>query len=291
MRALLVHNPTAGSGRLTGEDLLAALDKAGFSTTYCSIKNGDLKEALAQPADIVIVAGGDGSVAKIARALDDRKTLVAILPFGTANNIARCLGIEGEPEQLIKRLRGAPVERLDIGLAVGPWGTRHFVEAVGWGALAKAVDRDDPKRGKQDRIERGREAFAKAIATAEPQQFSVFADGDEIEENFLFVEVLNLGMTGPRMLIGPSAHPDDQLLDIVYLTAAGRQKMLDWLDDGHDDRPAPVHIRKARKVQLTWKAGLLRIDDQVLDPPELASNIIVEIEPEGLRVCVPDRSS
>jgi diacylglycerol kinase family enzyme len=153
------------------------------------------------------------------------------------------------------------------------------------------VDREDPKSGKQERIERGRQAFAKAIAKAEPQQFSVFADGDAIEENFLFVEVLNLGMTGPRMLIGPSAHPDDQLLDVVYLTAGGRQKMLDWLGDGPDDRPAPVHIRKARKVQLTWKAGPLRIDDQVLDAPELACNIIIEIEQEGLRVCVPEETA
>src|SRR5512134_1926658 len=101
MRALLVHNPSAGSGRPTGEELLAALDRAGFSATYCSTKNGDLEEALAQPADIVIVAGGDGTVAKIARTLNDRKTLVAILPFGTANNIARCLGISGDPDALI----------------------------------------------------------------------------------------------------------------------------------------------------------------------------------------------
>jgi diacylglycerol kinase (ATP) len=145
MRALLVHNPQAGSGRPSGDELLAALDAAGFSTTYCSVKSDDLQAALAQPADLVIAAGGDGTVAKIARKLKDRKTLVAILPFGTANNIARCLGIEGDPDSLVKALRGAPVARLDIGLAVGPWGSRRFVEAVGWGAIAKSVDREDPR--------------------------------------------------------------------------------------------------------------------------------------------------
>jgi diacylglycerol kinase family enzyme len=172
MRALLVHNPKAGSGRPSGDELLAALDAAGFSTTYCSIKNGDLEAALAQPADIVIVAGGDGSVAKIARSLNDRKTLVAILPFGTANNIARCLGIAGEAGVLINALRGAAVERLDIGLAVGPWGSRRFVEAVGWGAFAKAVDREDPGLSKQARIERGRAAFAKTIADFQARRFA-----------------------------------------------------------------------------------------------------------------------
>jgi diacylglycerol kinase family enzyme len=288
MRALLVHNPTAGSGRPTGEELLAALDKVGFSTTYCSTKNGDFEKALAQPADIVIVAGGDGTVAKIARKLEDRKTLVAILPFGTANNIARCLGIDGTPDALIRTLRGAPVKRLDVGLAVGPWGTRHFVEAVGWGALAKAVNREDSKISKRERLERGRAAFAKAVAKAKPKRFGIVADGDAIEEDFLIVEAVNLGMTGPRILMDPTAKPGDQLLDVVYLTAAGRQQMLDWLEKGDESGAPPLHSRRARKVTFTWKAGPLRIDDEVLDPPEGANNIIVEIEPEGLRVCVPN---
>ena len=60
MRALLVHNPTAGSNRPTGRALLAILDDAGFSTTYRSSKQNDFKAALAQPADIVIVAGFQG---------------------------------------------------------------------------------------------------------------------------------------------------------------------------------------------------------------------------------------
>ena len=291
MRALLVHNPKAGSGRPNGDELLAALDAAGFSTTYCSVKNGDLDQALAQPADIVIVAGGDGTVAKIARSLTDRKTLVAILPFGTANNIARCLGIEGDPDTLIKALRGAPVERLDIGLAVGPWGSRRFVEAVGWGAIAKAVDRDDPGLPKQTRIERGRAAFAKTVAGYEARRFAFTADGEVFEDDVIFIEALNLGMTGPRMIIGPTAQPNDQLLDIVCLRADRRQEMLDWLADGPDDRPAPLTIRKARKATLSWKDGPLRVDDQVFDAPELPCNIIVELEPDGLRVCVPARQA
>jgi diacylglycerol kinase (ATP) len=287
MRALLVHNPQAGSGRPSGNELLAALDAAGFSATYCSVKSDDLDAALAQPADIVIAAGGDGTVAKIARKLKDRKTLVAILPFGTANNIARCLGIAGDPESLVKALRGAPVARLDIGLAVGPWGTRRFVEAVGWGAIAKSVDREDPRLPKQTRIERGRAAFAKTVADYKARRFVFTADDEAFEEDLIFVEALNLGMTGPRMIIGPTAQPGDQLLDIVYLPAERRQEMLDWLADGPDDRPAPLTIRKARKATLRWTDGPLRVDDQVFDAPELASNIIVELEPNGLRVCVP----
>ncbi len=289
MRALLIHSPTAGSGRPTGEALLTALDAAGFSTVYCSTKNGDIEQALAQSTDIVIVAGGDGTVAKVARTLPDRKTLVAVLPVGTANNIARCLGIDGKAEDLIKNLRGAPVARLDIGVAVGPWGTRHFVELVGWGALAKAVDREDPKAGKRESIERGRAAFAEAIAKAKPKRFSVLADGEEIEEDFIFVEAVNLAMTGPRILMDPTAEPGDQRLDLVHLAAAGRQAMLNWLENSAEHEAPPVASRKAEKVTIAWHEGRLRLDDKVYAEPELPSNVILELEPDSLRVCVPGK--
>lgn len=288
MRALLVHNPTSGSGRPSDKALLAALDEAGFSTSYYSTKEDAYKSALAQPADIIIIAGGDGTVGKVTRGIEDRNTLVGILPIGTANNVARCMGIFGEPEQLIAGLRGAPVKRLDMGIAAGPWGTRHFLESVGWGAFAEAVTPDGERKApKEERIQKGRRVFAETLGKATPKHFTVTADGNEIEEDFIFVEVLNLGMTGPRMLISPSAETGDQLLDVVYLTDARRQDMIDWLESGDHERPPPVQVCKARKVTFHWDEGPLRVDDNVFSEPKLPSNIILELERESLRICVP----
>ena len=79
---------------------MKAARKAGLPTTYQSIKDKDFKAALGENWDLVLVAGGDGTVAKVARCLVDRdiahRIPIAILPVGTANNIARSLGIEGE---------------------------------------------------------------------------------------------------------------------------------------------------------------------------------------------------
>lgn len=74
----------------------------------------------------------------------------------------------------------------------------------------------------------------------------------------------------------------------MHLTAARRQEMIDWLKTGPDASP-PLEVRKARKVTLSWEDGPLRIDDEVYPAPELASNIVIEIEPEGLRVCAPSQ--
>lgn len=286
MRALLVHNPSAGSGQPPRDVLVARLRDAGFSITCCSSDEDEFNAALEKGADIVIIAGGDGTVAKIARHLPNRKTLLAILPLGTANNIARCLNITGEIEALIDGLRGAPEKRLDVGIAIGPWGQRYFLESVGWGALAEAVDRSAPRLSREERIAHGRESFAAILSQAEPRPVSFEADGQRIEGDFIFVEVLNLGMTGPRVLISPSAEPGDGLLDIVYLTEDRRQAMIDWLKSGAANHP-PLEVRNARKVTLTWEHGPMRVDDEVYPAPDVASDVIIEIEPHGLHVCVP----
>jgi len=288
MRALLVHNPTAGDGEPSAEALLAALERAGFSPAYCSSKADELDAALSASADIILIAGGDGTVARLARRLPDRSVPISILPIGTANNIARCLGIESrDAEALVAGLAEASVKRLDIGRAVGPWGITRFIEGVGFGALAKAIDADGPKPPLPQRIEKGREGFARALIETKPERYVVAADGEEIDAECVFVEVLNIGMTGPRVMIGPSARPGDQLLDVVYLTADRMNEMLDWLK-APDHRPPPVEVRKAREVTMTWESGRLRIDDEVFAEPATPCAITIGLEPEGLRVRVPD---
>ena len=132
MRTLLLHNPTAGASHPSAHDLMRQLKPPACSPTYQSAKANDYKDVLNKKWDLVIVAGGDGTVARVARALRDRSVPVAILPVGTANNIARAVGLEDDVEAIIPHLQAAQSRRLDIGLARGPWGKRRFIEAVGF---------------------------------------------------------------------------------------------------------------------------------------------------------------
>jgi Diacylglycerol kinase catalytic domain len=132
-KVMFLHNPTAGASHPNAETLLKGIRKAiGVRPSYFSIKNADWKDALSKRWDAVILAGGDGTVGKSVRWLRDRKTPIAILPLGTANNIARSLGIEGDLESLLSKLPTASARSLDVGRATGPWGKRMFLEALGW---------------------------------------------------------------------------------------------------------------------------------------------------------------
>ena len=64
MRILLIHNPKAGDRKHSKKQLMAGLTRCGHQTLYQSIKERGWKKALKKPVDLVIAAGGDGTVRK-----------------------------------------------------------------------------------------------------------------------------------------------------------------------------------------------------------------------------------
>src|SRR5262245_30895610 len=265
-------------------DLLAS---AGFSPQYQSSKDG-YRKALREKWDLVIIAGGDGTVTKVARAMDGKERLLAILPTGTANNVARALGLNGEIAPLISGLQNAKPVRLDVGLAHGPWGKRRFLEAVGFGTIAKAIAHSDgrPKPPTGLRVYWGRENLQQYLKDATPERFEVDVDSEVFAGEFLLVEIMNLGRTGPALPISTTAVHDDGLFDVVFLFESDRKPMLSWLTTPESE-PPPVTVRKGRMVRLRWEHGHARIDDRVYHPPKKASPVKITLDDCGLRVLVP----
>src|SRR5205823_7599045 len=151
VRITLIHNP--GAGRQHAGDaakLRKFLSDAGHEVRYQSAKEDGWKGALKKPAELVVVAGGDGTVAKVTRRMVGRGVPVGVLPSGTANNIARALGLLERPfEELVRGWEKPRRVKLDVGIAAGPWGERYFVESVGAGLFASLLIK--PPRKKQNK--------------------------------------------------------------------------------------------------------------------------------------------
>jgi diacylglycerol kinase (ATP) len=284
MNTLFLHNPTAGASHPTADDLMKAAEKAGLSPAYQSVKSESYKAALREHWDLIIVAGGDGTVGKVVRGLADRRTPITILPIGTANNVARSLGIEGEAEQLLSRIPTAKVRFLDIGLAKGPWGKRTFLEAVGCGPIAEAISQSGQKPPKPIRVDLGREALQKFLREAEAEPFEIEVDGEKFAGEFLLIEILNTNFSGPALPLAFAATADDQLLDIIFLFANDRRKMMAWLENNPEETPPPVTTLRGQKVKFDWHSPYLRIDDRVYLPPKKSSIVEVRLEKERLLV-------
>ena len=78
MRITLLRNPKAGGGKHGRKELVKALEKAGHQTISRSTKKKGWRAALKKQADVVVVAGGDGAMAKVASALINREVPLAI---------------------------------------------------------------------------------------------------------------------------------------------------------------------------------------------------------------------
>jgi diacylglycerol kinase (ATP) len=286
VRTLLIHNPTAGAARPNADELMRQLKAAGFRPEYQSSKDS-YKDTLRKRWDLVIVAGGDGTVTRVARRLRNRNIPMSILPIGTANNIARALGVNGDIETLISQLRTSKPERLDLGVARGPWGKRRFLEAVGFGTIAQAIAHSGPKPPKALRIDMGREELQKHFEEANAERFEIELDGEVFAGEFLMVEIMNLGRTGPALPVSFTAEHDDGLLDVVFVFKNDRARMLAWLNNPEEALP-PVTVRKGRIVRLEWEHSHARIDDRIYLPPETASSIKITLDDDGLTVMVPE---
>src|ERR687891_1899523 len=157
MRVTLIHNPKAGDAKYGQKELMATLAKAGHQATYQSTKERGYKKGLKKTDDLVLVAGGDGTIAKVARELLDSGIPLSVLPLGTANNLARSLGFSGSPEEIIARLDGGKTRAFDVGKARGPWGERYLFEGAGAGLLADYVQSAKKEKKKKKRKKRSKE--------------------------------------------------------------------------------------------------------------------------------------
>jgi diacylglycerol kinase (ATP) len=291
LRAILVHNPEAGDGALSGEELRTLLRNAKISALYQSSKVGELTAALSEPCDLVIVAGGDGTVAKAITQMPNRSVPVAILPLGTANNIAASFDIGGRLEEILESIRDAEFRRLDIGMVRGPWGCARVVEGIGLGALVRSAKRlGKPDVEQAARLKAALKAIRQEVKRSDADRVRVIVDDELMPEDHLLLEVLNIPCGGPRLRLAPQADPGDGLFDVVALEPSRRKEMLRWLKSGDAEEPPPFTTRRGRKIKLAWDGTPLHVDDDIPPPEACAATVELEVEQDAVSILVAPAS-
>jgi diacylglycerol kinase family enzyme len=122
-RAIVVVNARAGTLLEIGlpaftQRVVAAFDALRWKAQVVAVDGAGLAEALKQAAgmspDLLVVAGGDGTVAGLLPVLRDLKRPVGILPLGTWNLLARDLGLGGTLEEDVAALAGGRRQAVDL---------------------------------------------------------------------------------------------------------------------------------------------------------------------------------
>src|SRR5215208_830708 len=229
MQTTLIHNPKAGNAsNLTPDEILRALNEAGYDAGYSPTSTEeDLDEVLANVKDLVVVAGGDGTIHAVATRLLNRKVPIAPLPMGTANNICRMLGVTGKPPEIIAGLAD-PMERdIDMGRVTTPQGTKYFLEAMGIGVFADILEKYNPEDGKS--VRRAIQTLWKTLRDYQPKFFHVNVDGEDFSGSYLLFEVMNTPTLGYHYQLAPEAKPDDGLFDLVLVHAKQQEKYVKFI--------------------------------------------------------------
>jgi diacylglycerol kinase (ATP) len=259
MRVALIHNPTAGDDDHAAEHLRSLVAEAGHEVSYTSTKQDRWKETLEDPVDLIVVAGGDGSVGKVFREVATKGTLVTLIPVGSANNIAHSLGIpDVDVERLVRGWEGGERRRLDIGEATAPWGSTLFVESIGGGIFGEVLARAEGVEDAVDvdgdeKVDLGVEMLREVIEGIPAREWRVEVDGDDLSGELLAVEAMNIFQMGPNLPLSPQADPSDGLLDVVLVREEDRSNLVAYLSARLRELDPPLPgLRRTRGEQVVF---------------------------------------
>jgi diacylglycerol kinase family enzyme len=299
MRVTLLHNPKAGDAKHRSKQLMIALAKAGHQPTYQSTKKKDYEKTLEKPTDLVLVAGGDGTVVKVGCRLIDTGIPLGVLPVGTANNLARSLGFVASPEEIIAHLEGGKRRAFDIGVTRGPWGVRYFFEAVGGGLFAdyiraaKGEGKKPKKASKEEEMAQHVSLLHGMLLDYPARQWNIEIDKEDISDRYILWEAMNIRSVGPALYLASQAATKDGQLDFVCAREADRSLLMDHLTArlAEKKHKFPLPIRKFHRLRIVLRGSTLHLDDepwprkrQKLKSP---NKIEIRVKPSALVILQP----
>ena len=277
---VLVRNPTSGSaGDADDATLIEALGGHRRVTPIVADADelGQQVRAAAEGADLVVAAGGDGTLHATLQALGDTAggVRLGVIPMGTGNDFATALGMPEDPLDAARALLTGRDRRIDVAVAVGAGGvTRRFLNAS-IGGFPVAVD--DAVSGRLKRIA-GPAAYTLAgakVAADLPRATVTIAD--RVVEDCVAAGVGNGPTVGGGIPMWPHADPSDGLLDGCAVPAGG---LADAIELG-------LRVRRGTHDELadvvTVRAPEIRIDAE----PEMEMNLDGELM--GMRTPVTFR--
>lgn len=287
MRATVVYNPSSGGAAAEGQ-LFAQLESIGWYVDRC-LGNEQVDDCLCHGADVVVVAGGDGTVGTVAKRLAGTPTPMAIVPMGTANNVARSLGLGIEPSSAVLALKRATERRFDLGVVSSERRTRdYFLEAFGVGVFAYLMGE---KAGKSDKeLHRALGFLADELERFEPINIEIEVDGNDCSGKYVLAAVLNARSFGPALTLAPEAKVDDGELDVVVVRPEEKHSLVTHLRhaaaEGDITFPAFETIR-SRHVRVRADGQWAHIDETAR---QLQGEAWVEAAAGAVKVLAPRQS-
>jgi len=233
-QAAVVYNPIKVNVLALKSAIAAAADEAGwahplwFETSVDDPGQQVTADALAQGADMVIAAGGDGTVRSVAEGLRGSGVAMGLIPSGTGNLLARNLDVPFTHLEAAVSVAFSGVDRkIDLGLAKirranGDHEEHVFLVMAGLGLDATMIKNTRSKLKKAVGWLAYVDSIGRSLPEIKPVRLWVSRDGGaELSVNVHTIIIGNCGKLPGGILLIPDARPDDGLLDFVALRPRG----------------------------------------------------------------------
>lgn len=307
----IIFNPAAGRGQ--PKRARATLERAlSQKAQGCSIQwqilettsPGEATLLAAQAAKdgcgFIVAAGGDGTLGEVVNGLaqSNYTAVLGILPFGTGNDFARCLGIGTNWQRALAILFEGATCKVDVGHALfEETGAQHlFINVAGCGFDALVAERvNDFRFHPLWRHVRGVPAYLSAVGQEllklRAADLILECDGKEIQHRAMLCAVANATSYGGGMLVAPDAKPDDGEFDICLIKEAGCLEFLRAFPrvfkGTHTSHPK-VQMRRGREITIQSAPPLpVLIDGEVRG----TTPVRFWLEPRILKVQVSQSAS
>ncbi len=264
-----------------------------IETTAEDPGHGQAREALAAGVDLVIAAGGDGTVRCVAEELASTGTMMALVPLGTGNLLARNLDIAvDDPDAAVESAFRGTERTIDVvHVTVDRAQDAHVflvMAGIGYDAAIMSDTRDDLK----DKV--GWLAYVDAgirNLPGRPSRTSISVNGGRpFERRLRSVMGGNCGKIMGGLEIFPGARIDDGLMDLMTVAPKGR---LGWLavagklmarGKGKGKDPSLEYFQ-CRTAEITLREPLeVQLDGDALGK---ATHMAFEVKPNSLRLRMP----
>ncbi|MBX8994206.1 MULTISPECIES: diacylglycerol kinase [Staphylococcus] len=270
-RARIIYNPTSGKEMFKRAlpDVLIKLEKAGYETSaYATERAGDAtkeaERALEQEYDLLIVAGGDGTLNEVVNGIAEQpnRPKLGIIPMGTVNDFGRALHLPSNIMKAVDVIVNGHTTQVDIG----KMNSRYFINLAAGGKLTE-VSYETPSKLKSIVG-----PFAYYIKGFEmlPQMKAVdirIEYDDEIfqGEALLFLLGLTNSMAGFEKLV-PDAKLDDGYFTLIIVEKANLAELghiMTLASRGEHTKHPKVIYKKAKSVSISSFANMqLNVDGE-----------------------------
>lgn len=290
-RIFFIVNPVSGVNHarksMLAEAVASVFDPQQFE---CVIRHSEsaqhVKELSNEAAragfDVIVAVGGDGTLNHVVKGLIGNDSVLAVVPAGSGNGLARHMNIPIDIEQSLRLIVQGKTQFIDT-VSIND---DLFVSIAGVGFDALVA-----KRFSQV-TRRGFFSYFRIVTNEytwyRPRKYRMEIDGKQVVRQALFVSFANTNQFGYNTIISPEARIDDGLVDVCIVKKVPllyAPRVVGMLITRRVDSSGFVEIIRARKIRLTRnKNRVVNIDGE---PVKLTKDLEISVNPLSIRMIIP----